>query len=73
MANYRRGKSYRRRRTRIMITDPNHAIKRDINQLRREIDLAQQIAAHFGIEATGLGVKQERLANLEKQLEGVTR
>lgn len=71
MPNYRRGKSYRRRRLppRPIANPAAHSLKGRINQLKREIAQADEMAAHFKVEPVGLGEKQEALEMLEKQLE----
>lgn len=72
MANYRRGHSYRKPRPRIMIANPvAHRLKGRINELRREIKQAGEIAAHFKVEPVGLEGKQETLETLEQELEKV--
>lgn len=72
--SYRTGKSYRKPRPRIIVTDPKlHRLKGAISQLKREIRALEDCTRRLGLEFPGLGQKREQLAALEKQLKGMTR
>ena len=74
MSSYRTGKSYRRRQVHIRIANPAaHRIQGRINQLKREIEQASEMAAHFNqLLPVWVEHKEEMLDTLERQLEKVT-